>query len=168
MRRILNFRREPFKTSVNKCSLNSTLYGYVRDANGEVDVFGLAVQWVNPFSLNFSQRTMSRHTKNCISLKDTTESMKGYGYDLSKGDPLNVMDVDGQLISYDNRRLLAAQNAELKKVPINVVNPDDVHPDSTTGKTWRQQFDKRRNDKRNRASGGSVPEQGLKAKPLCK
>ena len=41
---------------------------------------------------------------------------------------LRVVEVDGQLVSLDNRRLLAAQNAELTEVPIIKVGLDDDMP----------------------------------------
>lgn len=77
------------------------------------------------------------------------------------------MDVDGQLVTYDNRRLLAAQNAGLTSLEVEVIDPNSIHPDSTTGKTWSQKFKERFNDIRNRRAGGVVPDQGLKAKPTC-
>ena len=40
------------------------------------------------------------------------------------------MDVDGQLVSYDNRRLMAAQKLDFAKLPVNIVNPDDIMPGS--------------------------------------
>jgi RHS repeat-associated protein len=144
---------------------NPNLYGYGFDVNVQVDLLGLTIQWVNPSDINFTQRTVSAVTSDGIPLKDLTASMEKHGFDLSKGAPLNVMVVDGQLVSYDNRRLLAAQNANLDRVPIVIVDPDSVHPDSTTGKTWRDKFKERRNHKKNKQAGGVVPEKGLKEKP---
>jgi len=75
-----------------------------------------------------------------------------------------VIDVNGQLVSYDNRRLDAAREVG-DPVRVQQVNPDDAMPESSTGKTWQQMFEKRRNDKRNTALGGCVPEQGLPDRP---
>jgi len=146
---------------------NPTAYAYVSNPYSETDPFGLEVVWVNPSDINYTQRTISKTTSDGVPLSEMTESMRKNGFDLSKGEPLNVMLVDGQLVSYDNRRLRAAQDANLTKVPVNIVDPDAVHPDSTTGKTWRQKFAERRNDKRNRRAGGVVPETGVKTKPTC-
>jgi uncharacterized protein RhaS with RHS repeats len=130
---------------------NPTLYGYVKDVNSWIDVYGLEIRDVNPFDINFSQRTVSEIRV----------------FDATKYQPINVMDVGGQLVTYDNRRLLAAQNANLKSIKVNVIDPDALHPYSTTKKTWRQKFNERFNDKRNKNAGGVVPYMGLKTQPTC-
>ncbi|MGE8036303.1 RHS repeat domain-containing protein [Lysinibacillus sp. NPDC093692] len=133
---------------------NPTLYGYVKDPNTWIDVFGLETIFVNPNDINFSQRTVSEVRV----------------FDASKYTPLNVIKVDGQLVSYDNIRLLSAQNAGIEKLEVNVVKAEDIHPDSTKGKTWGQKFKERFNDIRNKKAGGIVPDKGLKEKPIvpCK
>jgi hypothetical protein len=90
--------------------------------------------------------------------------MEANKWDWSRSGPLRVMDVDGQLVTYDNRRLRAAQQAGLPTVPVEVVDPDAIMPGSK--KTWRQAFQRRRNDPRNVAAGGPVPEEGLKEQPV--
>ena len=127
---------------------NPTLYGYVKDVNSWVDQLGLQLKNVNPSDINFSQRTVS----------DVRV------WDQSKYDkPIDVMVRDGQMVSYDNRRLLAAQNAELKGLDVNIVNGSDIMPGSK--KTWNEAFDKRFNDIRNVREGGAVPNKGSKEKP---
>ncbi|GAA3589236.1 hypothetical protein GCM10023078_16120 [Gibbsiella greigii] len=79
--------------------------------------------------------------------------------------PLNVIDVDGQLVTYDNRRLDAALEAELDKVKVTKVDPNSPHPDSTTGKTWWDKFQQRFKDRRNIKAGGVVPDKGLSSRP---
>ncbi|MDJ0087743.1 hypothetical protein [Pantoea allii] len=79
--------------------------------------------------------------------------------------PLNVIDVEGQLVTYDNRRLDAAFEAELDKVKVNKVNPSAPHPESSTGKTWWQKFQQRFKDRRNIKSDGIVPDKGLNTRP---
>jgi hypothetical protein len=74
------------------------------------------------------------------------------------------MDVEGQLVSYDNRRLDAAREVGAP-VRIERVNPDDPFPDSTTGKTWGDKFKERFNDPRNKRAGGVVPPQGIYDRP---
>jgi hypothetical protein len=103
---------------------NPTLYGYVKDVNSWVDVFGLELRTVNPNDVNYSQRTVSE-----IRI-----------FDAAKYEPIRVMDVDGQLVSYDNRRLLSAQNAGLESLVVDVVDPDSPHPDSSTGKHGVRNF----------------------------
>ena len=125
------------------------MYSYVFDSNSAVDVFGLETTFVNPNDINYSQRTVSDIRV----------------FDASKYEPINVMVVDGQMVTYDNRRLLAAQNAGLESLEVRIVDANAPHPDSTTGKTWKQKFKQRFNDIRNRRAGGVVPDKGLKKKP---
>lgn len=61
-------------------------------------------------------------------------------FDVSIYIPINVIEVDGQLVSYDNRRLLSTQNSGIEKLEVNVLKADDVFSDSTIGKTWRAKF----------------------------
>ncbi|WP_285398401.1 hypothetical protein [Lysinibacillus sp. fls2-241-R2A-57] len=70
----------------------------MKDPNTWIDVFGLETIFVNPNDINFSQRTVSEVRV----------------FDASKYTPINVIEVDGQLVSYDNRRLLSAQNAGIE------------------------------------------------------
>ncbi|MEL7935528.1 RHS repeat-associated core domain-containing protein, partial [Pseudomonas delhiensis] len=121
-----------------------------------IDPLGLTMEWVDPRTINFSQRTISRN--------NYAEIMKSGGWDWERS-PLHVIDVDGQLVSYDNRRLDAALEADLKKVSIIKESPDAPHPDSATGKTWKEKFQQRFNDRRNIRAGGPVPRQGVRTRP---
>jgi hypothetical protein len=73
------------------------------------------------------------------------------------------MKQDGKWVSYDNRRLMAAQQAGLKDIPFEVVGPKAIMPGSK--KTWEQAFRKRFNDGRNVDAGGVVPSGGLSTQP---
>ncbi|MFV0344937.1 MAG: RHS repeat domain-containing protein [Bacteroidales bacterium] len=126
---------------------NPNLYGYVFDSNTEVDPFGLKLMSVNPNDINFSQRTVSE-----IRI-----------FDADKYSPIRVMEIDGQLVSYDNRRLLSAQNAELDSLDVKLVKGDDIMPGSKM--TWNEAFQKRFNHSKNIEAGGVVPDKGLKEKP---
>ena len=132
---------------------NPTFYGYVSDPNIDSDAFGLTETSLNPNEINYSQRTVSDIRV----------------WDESKYSPIRVMRTeDGGYVSYNNRRLLAAQNAGLDSIKVEIVDPDAPHPDSTTGKTWREKFRERFRDKRNRDEDGNpVPEEGLSEKPTC-
>ena len=68
------------------------------------------------------------------------------------------MERDGQWVSYDNRRLMAARQAGLNEVPVQVVGPGAMYSPT---KTWEQAFGKRFRDRRNLDAGGPVPNQGL-------
>lgn len=88
-------------------------------------------------------------------------------FDPSKYKPINVIIVDGQMVTYDNRRLLAAQNAGLNTLEINTVEADELFPLSEKN-TWWDKFKERYKDDRNIAAGGIVPDKGLKEKPVLK
>jgi RHS repeat-associated protein len=129
---------------------NPTLYGYVKDVNSWVDQLGLELITANPNDINYSQRTVSEVRV----------------FDADKYKPIRVMEVDGQLVSYDNRRLLSAQNAGLESIEVELVKGDNIMPGSK--KTWNEAFQKRFNDPRNIEAGGTVPNKGLKEKlSLC-
>lgn len=109
--------------------------------------------WVDPESINFSQRTVSPH--------DYAQQMQQGLWDWNRpGTALRVIEVGGQLVTYDNRRLDAAREVG-DPVRVQRVNPDDPFPGSTTGKTWWDKFKQRFNDPRNLRAGGCVPDTGL-------
>ncbi|PIT12235.1 hypothetical protein [Snodgrassella alvi] len=87
--------------------------------------------------------------------------MKNGQWDWNRS-PLNVIEVDGQLVTYDNRRL----EADPDKVKVIKVDPNAPHPNSNTDKTWWQKFQQRFNDKRNKRAGGVVPNKGLSQRPI--
>ncbi|HHK8382434.1 TPA: RHS repeat-associated core domain-containing protein, partial [Serratia marcescens] len=132
------------------------LYQYAPNPLMWVDPLGLSIEWVNPSDINFSQRT--------ISANDYAEIMKKGEWDWGRS-PLNVLEVDGQLVTYDNRRLDAALESGVEKVAVQRVDPNAVHPSSTTGKTWQQKFQERFKDRRNVKAGGVVPDKGLNSRP---
>ena len=72
----------------------TNLYAYVQDVNAWVDPWGLVLIEVDPSTINYSQRTVSEVRV----------------FDVNKYETIRVIEVDGQLVSYDNRRLLTAQN----------------------------------------------------------
>jgi RHS repeat-associated protein len=133
------------------------LYQYAPNGLTWIDPWGLHGEWVNPKDVNFSQRT--------ISANNYAEIMKNGQWDWNRS-PLNVIEVDGQLVTYDNRRLDAALEAGLDKVKVIKVDPNAPHPNSNTGKTWWQKFQQRFNDKRNKRADGVVPNKGLSQRPI--
>jgi len=74
-----------------------------------------------------------------------------------------VAEVDGQLVTYDNRRLGAARELEMEreeyKVSIIRVDPDAPHPDGSK-KNWWRKFQDRFRDIINIEDGGVVPDKG--------
>lgn len=111
----------------------------------------------SPAEINYSQRTVSEN------VQAYTEDMRAGQWDWTRSGPLRVLERDGQLVSYDNRRLLAAQTAKLDRVPIQIVDERAQVPGGT--RTWGEAFESRFNDPRNVAAGGPVPATGLKTKP---
>jgi RHS repeat-associated protein len=135
-------------------------HSYVHNPVSWTDALGLTessdIEWVDAGDVNFSQRTVSPN--------DYAEAMANGEWDWERS-PLRVMEVDGQLVSYDNRRLDAAREVG-GRVAIQRVDPDAPHPDSTTGRTWRESFQRRFRSARNRGSNGEpVPDNGLSERP---
>jgi RHS repeat-associated protein len=130
-------------------------YRYVADPLRFADCYGLIE--VDPRTINFSQRTVAKNV-----LRYTTDMKKG-DWDWSRSGPLNVFDVDGQYVTYNNRRLMAAQNARLPLVPINVVDPRAPMPGAKT--SWAEKLRERRHRKINVLDGQPVPERGLRQQP---
>ena len=93
----------------------NNVFQYAPNPTGWIDPFGLKT--VDPNDINFSQRTISGN--------NYAETMSKGEWDWNRS-PLNVMEVDGQLVSYDNRRLDAALEANLKEVKVNVVDPNAI------------------------------------------
>jgi RHS repeat-associated protein len=108
------------------------LYRYVHDPIGWMDPWGLDPIMVDPSTINFSQ--------SWVSPNNYADVMAQKGW---IGDPLNVMERNGQLVSFDNRRLAAAQANNMSEVPVNMVKGTDPYPPSTTGKTWDDAFNER-------------------------
>lgn len=99
--------------------------------------------------INYSQRTVSQN----VDLY--TADMQAGRWNWARSGPLRVIERDGQLASYDNRRLLAAQTAGLERVPIQVV--EEHAPAHGGARTWGEPFDARLNDPRNVAASGPAP-----------
>jgi hypothetical protein len=79
--------------------------------------------------LFFSQEGISWSTKRGIPLDELAQDIaEGW-----KGDPIRVVEVDGKLVSLDNRRLAAAKLIDAE-VPIERVSLDDPN----VARVWRQ------------------------------
>ena len=75
------------------------------DSNIQNDPLELELIEVNPNNINYLQRTVSEIRV----------------FDVNKYEPIRVMCADGQLVSYDNRRLISVQNAQLDKLKVDLV-----------------------------------------------
>ena len=114
---------------------------------------------LNPNEINFSQRTVSENVKKY------TQDMISGNWIWNESNTIRVMQREGQWVSYDNRRLMAAQNAGLKEIPVEVVDPKSIMPNSKMNSTWEEEFQSRFNHKWNIQAGGPVPNTGLRSQP---
>nr|WP_315904163.1 hypothetical protein [Serratia fonticola] len=73
------------------------LYQYAPNPLTWVDPLGVSGEWVNPSSLNYSQAYISDNVAAYIN------DMKAGNWDWGRSGPLNVAEIDGQLVSLDNR-----------------------------------------------------------------
>jgi RHS repeat-associated protein len=148
-------------------------YAYGPNALGWFDPLGLSKKCkkcpcppgtMDPKRINFSQRSVTGDgPKGANTYADI---MASGGWDWAGGPKLRVMNVAGQYVSYDNRRLAAARLSKKECVPVETVNPMDAGP--LSGKTWGQAFLERMNDPRNIRLGGPVPARGLNNLPIFK
>jgi RHS repeat-associated protein len=147
----------------------SRLYGYVRNPLIGIDPYGLA-EWVNPNTINFSQAFVEGET---IDYEQAMRmNKKDGGWDWHKfpdshpdSSALKVAEVDGQLVSFNNRRLLAAQNAKLSAIPVVRVDLADIKPGTTI--TWGESLKRRFNSSPDLAKYPKIqlPKKGTPNKP---
>jgi RHS repeat-associated protein len=133
------------------------VFQYVSDPTWSVDPYGLIE--MDPWTINFSQRSVGSN------VREYAELMRQGQWDWSKGGPLRVMEVQGQYVSYDNRRLLAAQLAGQKSVPVTVVEPSAMVRVQKVWMTWTQAFAKRMRDDWDVRPGDPVSPQGYRRQP---
>jgi len=138
------------------------LYGYVKDTNVLVDIMGLnggtGLEWVDPNTLNFSQGYVTEP------VAEYEEAMKAGQWEWERS-PLEVAEVNGQRVSLDNRRLVAAQRAGVESVPIKLVNLDDARPGGGTyGSNLKKKLNSRPKHRRDLPKI-ALPAEGRKERP---
>ncbi|QDU79633.1 hypothetical protein Pla110_13440 [Polystyrenella longa] len=106
-----------------------------------------------PGEVAFSQRTGGGNVTQYV------DDMANGRWDWSRSGPINVMRQGDRYVTFDNRRLMAAREAKLSEIPINVVDSNAIRPG--TKMTWEEAFRRRFNDPRNKRAGGVVPDSGL-------
>jgi len=121
----------------------------------------LISEWIDPFKIHFSQSTVHGNTylDYKISMMNGKWIWDRHPDEHQKSSALKVADINGHLVSFDNRRLLTAQEVHLKRVLIIRVNLDDIRP--TTNMTWRKAFE-------NRLRQSKLPEEGTSMQPSLK
>ena len=110
----------------------SNVFLYAPNPTGWIDPFGLSGhEWVSPFDLNFSQGYVTNPEYT-----DIFNDMQKNGWDVNRStlQVAKIVDADGKthMVSLDNRRLLAAQNLNLDRVPITIVDLDAPRPGGGT------------------------------------
>jgi len=124
---------------------------------GWVDPFGLAkIIEIDPKLINFSQGYVTGSEK----IEKLISDMKNKKFDWNKS-PLNVQLIDGQYVSGDNRRLLAAQEAGCK-CSIIIREPNEKMPG---GGTYGKNIQKKMNSK---PKGANVPAIDIRPKGSSK
>ncbi|MFE8646717.1 RHS repeat domain-containing protein, partial [Sphingomonas sp. NCPPB 2930] len=79
---------------------------------------------MNPQKIHFSQRTVSPNVGSYA------KDMESGNWDWNKSGPLRIMMMNGNPVSYDNRRLLAARMSKTKCVPVSEVSSEENFPES--------------------------------------
>ena len=100
---------------------------------------------IDPSLLNYSQGYVNGQTEAYEkAMKEGTWDWNKFPDDHQTPSALRVVEVDGKLVSLDNRRLLAAQNEGLTEVPIIRVQPGDSMPGGGTyGKNLKGKLNSR-------------------------
>jgi hypothetical protein len=121
----------------------------------------LISEWIDPFQINYSQTTV--HGNTCldyqIRMKTGQWTWDRYPDEHQASSALRVAHINGHFVSFDNRRLHAAQERRLKRIPIIKVNLDDIRP--TTNMTWQKAFEKR-------LQKSKLPPEGTSTQPILK
>ncbi|MEV0189825.1 RHS repeat-associated core domain-containing protein [Kitasatospora purpeofusca] len=124
--------------------------------------------WVDPNLINFSQRTVNPNVREYL------EAMMQGTWDWNRsGTALQVIERNGQLVTYDNRRLYAARQVRLQdpgyRVKITRLDPQAPNPAKSSGMIWEDSFEERMMKRLNRdAEGCRVPYEGLAELPEVK
>jgi hypothetical protein len=92
----------------------------------KVDFASAELKQMNPSEIKFSQKDVKAETTDGMPVSELSDSMNASGWN---GDPLHLIELpDGTFVSLDNRRLVAAQNAGLKEVPVGIQKTTDPLP----------------------------------------
>jgi hypothetical protein len=121
----------------------------------------LISQWMDPWKIHFSQSTVhgNRYLAYQIAMTAGRWIWDRYPDEHQTPSALRIAFINGHFVSFDNRRLYAAQESRLKRIPVIQVNLDDIRP--TTNMTWRKSFE-------NRLKQSKLPSEGTSTQPLLK
>ena len=121
----------------------------------------LVSEWMDPMKIHFSQSTIDGNTSMNYRIRMSTGEWMWNRHpdEHQASSALRVALINEQFVSFDNRRLYAAQDLRLKRIPIIQVNLDDRRP--TTTMTWRNAFE-------NRLKKSKLPPEGTSTQPELK
>lgn len=121
----------------------------------------LISEWIDPLKIHFSQSTIHGHTSLDYRMRMKTGKWMWNRHpdEHPASSALRVALINGHYVSFDNRRLYAAQDLCLKRIPVVQVNLDDVRP--KTMMTWRKSFE-------NRLKTSKLPAEGTSTQPQLK
>lgn len=146
-----------------ECAKN--VASYVSDPLSRTDPLGL-IEWADPSTINYSQAYVTGQTATYEqAMRDGTWDWNRRSRSGTNVAVLTVAEVDGQLVSFDNRRLLAAQNAGMKRVGIQKINLADIKPGTSI--TWEESLRRRLNSSPEHSGLPEVqlPSNGTSEKP---
>lgn len=121
----------------------------------------LISEWMDPLKIHFSQSSI--HGNTCLNYRIRMITGKWlwnrYPDEHQASSVLRVAFINEHFVSFDNRRLYAAQDLRLNRIPVIQVNLDDIRP--TTNMTWRKAFE-------NRLRKSKLPLEGTSTQPDLK
>jgi Flp pilus assembly pilin Flp len=158
----------------------------VDDAAAAAAAARKAAPHAKPSEIHFSQKSVSDTLSDGTPLTDVVENMRVNGWDYTKPSPDVVRMADGRLVSLDNRRIVAARQAGLDEIPLELhagadkipadqasrfalkkgfTDPDTgkVYPKGTVPDTWEEAI-----KFRGRNQGGGFPPGGSLDMPEIK
>ncbi|MEJ7731873.1 MAG: hypothetical protein WKG00_22015 [Polyangiaceae bacterium] len=106
----------------------------VDDAAAAAAAARKAAPHAKPTDIHFSQKSVSDTLSDGTPLSDVVENMRANGWDYSKPSPDVVRMSDGRLVSVDNRRIVAARQAGLDDIPLELHGAADKIPTDQAGR----------------------------------
>ncbi len=112
---------------------HASLLGLAPNIYGWVDPLGLQCKKVHPKKVNFSQDSIKKEFQDGGDIYQLAKDLKSGKIKPEDIPPIRVTEIDGQLVSVDNRRLAAFRMAEMD-VPIKQMSPSELAREQAKGK----------------------------------
>jgi hypothetical protein len=103
-------------------------YGLTEVSEGVINMAQLPLgpkSMANPLEIKFSQPTVSLNFSSNGTINDLIAGLRNGTVQVSDVPPIRVVEYNGQLVTLDNRRLLAFQAAGIKEIPIQQLSLSD-------------------------------------------